>query len=235
MCTLALKYRAAINLTVFRTLTVFLAISCLTRAADAVEAPRPGSREALTRKFYEKEYKLMLRDERRLHDRSRNVEKVVSGAAALLIGVYGYYFDRRNIGRQLAYSATQTAGVFMISSSLLESGIPSVMLELDKRIRTSREISYSDYKQILVDVEQRRQVATYKQVAYSSAILATLYSVNAYQERERSVTLRNIYAFLGANFAVISGASFYKLSSVRSAGPSVAYGFLPTPYLTAEF
>src|SRR5690606_40355704 len=80
--------------------------SCPTRRSSdlgfALESLRPNARAVI-----EKEYRKMLREERQEFDQSRSVEKIVSGFVALGIGVYGYYFDVRNTGRQLDRKSTR--------------------------------------------------------------------------------------------------------------------------------
>jgi len=239
MCTLDLKFDRLKKRSVLMVCCT-LVLLCASRETYAQKASS-GERFELSsqnsatddKKF---RYKNMIRDERRLLDRSRYVEKIVSGFAALGIGVYGYYFDRQNIGRQLAYSATQTAGVFMISNSLLEGEAPSLLLEADKKLRREGEISYGDYQKIVVEVDRQKKKAAYKQVAYSAGILAGLYSVNSYQERNRNLALRNVYGFLSLNFAVISGVSFWQLNNVSERSSAhMTFGFLPEMYIAFHF
>jgi hypothetical protein len=183
-----------------------------------------------------REYRKMLREERLKQTLTRNAEKIASGIVAVGIGVYGYYFDQQNTGRQLAYSATQTAGILMISNSLLEAETPSLLLRMDSQMRNGHDLSYAEYKKTLVTVERLKSHAAYKQVAYSSGILSVLYAFNSYQERKSNLTLRNIFAFLSLNFAVISGASFYQLSNFNMvSNESVSFGLLPMPYLAINF
>ena len=183
-----------------------------------------------------REYRKMLREERLKETQTRNVEKIASGIVAVGIGVYGYYFDQKNTGRQLAYSATQTAGILMISNSLLEAETPSLLLRLDSQLRNGSDLSYGEYKKTLVTVDRLKSHAAYKQVAYSSGILSVLYAFNSYQERKSNLTLRNVFAFLSLNFAVISSASFYQLSDFNMASSeSVSFGLLPMPYVAVNF
>lgn len=183
-----------------------------------------------------REYRKMLREERLKQTRTRNAEKIASGIVAVGIGVYGYYFDQQNTGRQLAYSATQTAGILMISNSLLEAETPSLLLRMDSQLRNGESMSYKEYKTTLVTIERLKSHAAYKQVAYSSGILSVLYGFNSFQERKSNLTLRNVFAFLSLNFAVISSASFYQLSNFNmSSTDSVTFGLLPTPYVALEF
>jgi hypothetical protein len=189
-----------------------------------------------TNQLVNKEYRKMLREERQKQTQTRNAEKIASGIVAVGIGVYGYYFDQQNTGRQLAYSATQTAGILMISNSLLEAETPSLLLRMDSQMRNGNDLSYKDYKKTLVTVERLKSHAGFKQVAYSSGILSVLYAFNSYQERKTNLTLRNVFAFLSLNFAVISGASFYQLSSFNmTSNESVSFGLLPTPYVAVSF
>ncbi len=124
----------------------------------------------------------------------------------------------------------------MISNSLLEAETPSLILRMDSQLRIGDDLSYSEYKRTLVTVERLKSHAAYKQVAYSSGILSVLYAFNSYQKRRSNLTLRNVFAFLNLNFAVISGASFYQLSDFNMASnESVSFGLLPTPYMAINF
>lgn len=212
-------------------IAIMIAAGLVTGPVQAGEAFHPDGRAMV-----EKEYRKMLREERQEFNHGRSVEKIVSGIAALGIGVYGYYFDQRNTGRQLAYSATQTAGVFMISHSLLQAETPSLLLQMDQAMRNGTDLEYSDYKRILVMTERKRIHAGYKQAAYSSGILSALYAFNSYQERAGNVALHNIFAFLSVNFAVVSGASFYQMNKTKDVGVSqLSYGVLPTPFIALDF
>ena len=150
---------------------------------------------AQTNELINREYRKMLREERVKETQTRNAEKIASGIVAVGIGVYGYYFDQQNTGRQLAYSATQTAGILMISNSLLEAETPSLLLRMDSQMRNGNDLSYAEYKKTLVTVERLKSHAAYKQVAYSSGILSVLYAFNSYQERKSNQTLRNVSKF----------------------------------------
>jgi hypothetical protein len=218
-----------------RTLTLLLALAHM-NLVTAESAFSETLSPAQTNELVNKEYRKMLREERQKQTQTRNAEKIASGIVAVGIGVYGYYFDQQNTGRQLAYSATQTAGILMISNSLLEAETPSLLLRMDSQMRNGNDLSYEAYKKTLVTVERLKSHAGFKQVAYSSGILSVLYAFNSYQERKTNLTLRNVFAFLSLNFAVISGASFYQLSSFNmTSTESVSFGLLPTPYLAVNF
>jgi hypothetical protein len=221
----------------------FCSLFCgpIVRAADSsVKKGKEKLEESLIPKqsneLINREYRKMLREERLKQTQTRNAEKIASGIVAVGIGVYGYYFDQQNTGRQLAYSATQTAGILMISNSLLEAETPSLLLRMDNQLRHGESMSYREYKTTLVTIERLKSHAAYKQVAYSSGILSVLYGFNSFQERKSNLTLRNVFAFLSLNFAVISSASFYQLSNFNmSSTDSVSFGILPTPYIALEF
>jgi len=177
----------------------------------------------------------MIIEEKRRERRMNTIEKTASGVAALAIGFYGYYFDSDNIGRRLAYSATQTAGVLMIGHSLQEAESPSLLLEMDRKFHDEKSISYAEYKSLLVDVERQKKKATLKQVGYSTGILSALYAYNSYYERNRNIALRNVFGFLSINFAAISAVSLYRLDGPGNESKAVAFHALPYPSVTLFF
>jgi len=214
---------------------ILLASVSYAQEKPALKEPRkspPLSAESLS---YRYDYKQMIIEEKRRERRLNTIEKTASGAAALAIGFYGYYFDSGNIGRRLAYSATQTAGVLMIGRSLQEAESPSFLLEMDRRFQEDKTLSYKDYRTLLVDIERQKKRATLKEVGYSSGLLSALYAYNSYYERNRSVPLRNVFGFLSVNFAAISAVSLYRLGEAAPEGKAIAFQALPYPAVVLYF
>ncbi|MEZ4742810.1 MAG: hypothetical protein R3B45_10240 [Bdellovibrionota bacterium] len=75
-------------------------------------------------------------------------------------------------------------------------------------------LSYSDYKEIVMENERRSEYASYTKNAYSGLILAGSYGYNAYREKTNQ-GLRNVLSFMAFNFLLISVGSFYRMTTVN--------------------
>jgi hypothetical protein len=167
-------------------------------------------------------------------------EKLAAGIAALSVGTYGYYNEDKGAIVKLIYSGTQTAGLVMISSAVLEYNRPSLILSNDLHFKNFDSMSYEKYKAQVVSTNRRARLAEIKSTSYTTAILGAMYLYNGSQEDNKSI--RNLFYFLGGNFVLISGASFYKLYSYTqpvSQKPqvvnSVSINLLPYPEITMIF
>ncbi len=162
----------------------------------------------------EQKYQDILKQEREQMRKGDFVEDLASGLAALTIGLYGYYNDNRGISSKLIYSATQTAGVLMISQTIRKADQPSLLLQVDKNLRKRESMDLETYKKMVVRIDERLSRSQQKQLAYTSLILGSIYGYNAYREKQIP-GLRNVFGFLSANFLVVSGVNFFKLSQAK--------------------
>lgn len=184
------------------------------------------------------------------HERARKnpenlAERLASGIAALGIGLYGYYNDDRGVLTKVVYSATQTAGVVLVSNAILDSNQPSLLLLTDRYLHHRQQMDLTKFKRGIVLIEEKRALGEAKQLAYTSAILCGIYAYDGYRAKGSEEGLRNVFYFLSFNFALISAANFYRLfsqESVRdtgsahgSGGVHVHLAVLPTPTLTLTF
>ena len=193
----------------------------------------------------EQRYSEILRRER-MNMRSQDLtERMVSGSAALVIGFYGYFFDERGILGRAVYSATQTAGIVMISNAVRDANSSSLILTTDSWLKRQRNLDLPTFKRSVVEHEEKQTLATTKQLAYTSAILAALYGFNGYRERDSSLGLQNVFYFLSFNFSLISAANFYRLATFEPLvgtsretswlSESVEVALFPHPSVTLYF
>jgi hypothetical protein len=155
-------------------------------------------------------YQKIIEEERQEFLQDEFSEDLASGIAALIIGLYGYYNDNRGVATKMVYSATQTAGVLMISSTLGRLNRPSLLLTMDRQLRRNSNMSFPEYQRLVVKAREANDRASYQQIAYTSMILGGIYGYNAYREKEAQA-LRNVFAFLSLNFLVVSGVSFARM------------------------
>lgn len=156
-------------------------------------------------------YDKLLEDEEFRTSNENFTERLASGLAALAIGLYGYYNDDRGLLTRVVYSATKTAGIVMVSSAMHDAAQPSLLLLTDSYLHRRGALDLARFKRTIVSIERKRQIGEYRRLAYSSAILALLYAYDGYRERESEIGLKNAFYFLSFNFAMISGANFYRL------------------------
>lgn len=177
-------------------------------------------------------------EERKTMGSDRSGEYVASGAAAIFIGLYGYYNTAPNPLVKLLYAATQTAGVLTIGQAVKGQHSSKFILDLDDELNRS--------KNGLVDVRniRRRYVQSRNDskrsdtitLASTSAVLSALYIYNGYRETGEDSSLRNVYYFLGFNFAIAGCVSYYQLLTIDEPQISqVRVEFTPYPTLTYQF
>jgi hypothetical protein len=167
------------------------------------------------------EYRNIVRRELEFRNSDRAMERIASGSAALAIGTYGYFFDDRGISGKAIYSATQTAGVLLLSNGIFDANHPSLVLSMNSHIQRHGQLRFEDFRSIVVDTERQRLAAENKQLAYTSMILAGLYGYNGYRTKSDEFGVRNTLYFLSFNFAIVSAVNFYRLGS-RSSVAQVA-------------
>jgi hypothetical protein len=156
-------------------------------------------------------YNNFLRIERRAQNRRVNLEKIVGGSLAFLLGTYGYYNDsQQKIGGKIIYSVTQSGGILAISNGIVGLNSVSPLIAIDDAFQNDRELSYSQYKRIVVKSRYSDSLGDIQKTAISTGLLAVLYGYNGYQERAGNVVLRNTFAFLTFNFTLFSSVSFYR-------------------------
>jgi hypothetical protein len=158
-------------------------------------------------------YNDVLKIERRSQNRRSNLEKIVGGSLAFLLGTYGYYYDsQQKIGGKLIYSATQSGGILAISSGIIGLNAVSPLIAIDDAFQNHGELTYNQYKHIVVRSRNSETLGEIQKTAISTGLLAVLYSYNGYQERKGNTVLRNTFAFLAFNFTLFSSVSFYRWS-----------------------
>jgi hypothetical protein len=189
---------------------------------------------------YQTEYERLIQEEKT--STQDNAETFASGAAALAIGLYGYYNDDRGVSTKVIYSLMQTTGVVLLSESMREAYSPSLLLSQDKYLREQGNLNYLRFKKGVVRVTQRAERAKYTQLAYTSAILSSLYFYNGYRERKQIEAVKNVFFFLGFNFFLVSSFSFYQvyfadpLVAVNKYLPeNVTVSLLPMPQIQMTF
>jgi len=236
---------------IFRLLVIYQVCLCLTinrayadeTVTDTKELEDSDSRSSPSKdRYFEKKYENILDKERKDDKQVSLVEDVAAGVAALLIGLYGYYNDDRGTLTKIAYSATQTAGVVLISKSIYESNKPSLLLLTDKHLKQKGDLAYRNYQRGVVRITHRMKMAEHKQLAYTSGILSLIYGFNGYQEKNIK-GLRNVFFFLSFNFLLVSTSNFYKMytaeSNIYAYQPSpntrLTLSILPFPTLTYNF
>jgi hypothetical protein len=202
-------------------------------AADFPEIDESKSEESKV----SREYKEFIALEKKNSDAEHSQEMIASGAAAILIGLYGYYNTNPNPVVKLIYAATQTAGVLTLSGAIRDQNTKKLSLELDKLIEDSngRPIDPLRIKYSLIKHKQTSKHAENKTLAYSSSILSGLYLYNGMRERGEDKTLRNIYIFLSINFAIGGGVGFYRVYNDSSQSESLTIDLFPLPQVAYLF
>jgi hypothetical protein len=156
-------------------------------------------------------YQKALHDERRHYNKRSNLEKIVGGTLAFSLGTYGYYNDvNRKIAGKLIYSATQSGGILALSSGIVGLSASSPVIAVDDAFQQKGDLSYDDYKRIVVQSSRASELAEIQKTAISTGLLAVLYGYNSFKERNNSQILRNTFGFLAFNFTLFSSVSFYR-------------------------
>jgi hypothetical protein len=183
-------------------------------------------------------YEHVISEERDSMGAETTQEYIASGAAAIIIGVYGYYNTSPDPLIKLIYAATQTAGVLTMGQAIKNKNSPRLSLEIDSRIRQSTDGKYVDIAELKESVrnfKRKGNAAETRTLMYTSTVLSGLYFYNGYRETGKDKTLRNIYYFLGFNFALSGGAAFYRTLKIDSDESSAIISFFPFPTVTYNF
>ncbi|MCX6123435.1 MAG: hypothetical protein NTV34_01595, partial [Proteobacteria bacterium] len=75
-------------------------------------------------------YQEMIAEDKQIASGETTYETIASGGAAIVIGLYGYYYSATNPVIKLLYAATQTAGVITIGQALKAKFSPRLTLDL---------------------------------------------------------------------------------------------------------
>lgn len=177
-------------------------ITCasISRADAPSEAPHTESQ------LYEK----MISDYRTADDQHKAIELIASGSAATLVGVYGYYFDERGVLAQLAYAATQTAGIIVIGEGVKHYYSVSTMNAMDQALN-SPSPSPQTIKRAMLENHFQLKRAKQRADAWTAGLLGSLYAYNAIRTPRSLKSLRNVYLFLSINALAVSGYNTYQL------------------------
>ncbi len=184
-------------------LLFFLSLWSRTLVAQTDGPEDPGS--------LERRYMAIVEKEQRGLRRAEWVEDLASGTAALVIGFYGYYNDQRGLATKLAYGATQTAGVLMLSSTFGRLNKPNLLLHMDQELTAGQPLDRETYQKWVVDTDEQTHRTEQRQIAYTALILGGIYGYNAIREHQ-VLALRNVFAFLSVNFLVVSSVNFAQFS-----------------------
>ena len=220
-----------------RFLYSLLLVQCTATFAQSPRITTPENADLDESRYYS-----ILRSEREGTSTQVIYEDIAAGAAALTIGLYGYYNDRRGSIVKIAYTATQTAGIYMISDAILRSTRPSLLLLSDRHLRNGGVLAYDNYKKGVVAIMRRIKNAETKRTAYTTGILSLTNGYAAYRERKQKA-LKNVFTFLSANFFFISTISFYQLyindyddpAAPNDSQPRLQGSLLPYPSVTYNF
>ena len=208
---------------------------CLTALTLAAAIIAGGSAQAATREAIDLAYKRMIDAEKRRVGRAGVIERIASGAAAFSIGIYGFLTDHRGNLTKVVYSATQTAGVFMISDALTDGSTASQLLTLDRESADGTGLTRAELKRTLVTVEHQRVLAEYRELAITSLVLGGIYGYSGYRERRNEGPLANGYFFLAFTSGLVSVANSYKFAVAESRADAMSFRVLPLPSLTYRF
>jgi hypothetical protein len=160
---------------------------------------------------WSKSYSEIIKNERKSQKSRTNIEKIVGGSIAFLLGTYGYYNDpTQNVSSKLIYSVTQSGGILAISSGIVGLSSMSPLTALDDAFLKKGELTYGEYKRVVTIASESQKLAEIQKTAISTGLLASLYGYNAYSERQGNVALRNTFLFLAFNFTLFSSVSFYR-------------------------
>jgi hypothetical protein len=166
-------------------------------------------------------YNEALRIERRAFNQRSSLEKIVGGTLAFALGTYGYYNDdNQQIAGKLIYSATQSGGILALSDGIIGLSSSSTVIALDNAFQKKGELTYSDYKRIVVQSRQASELGEIRKTAISTGLLAILYGYNTYKEGSGNQVLRNTFGFLAFNFTLFSGVSFYRWINFEEIAPT---------------
>jgi hypothetical protein len=168
-------------------------------------------------------YQEMLMEHEQLDDRNKAFELIASGAAAAMVGLYGYHFDDRGVLAGVAYAGTQTAGILVIGEGIRRYYGISVVTAVNRAMRHS-ELSNDSLKKVLLDNSKQMKRAKIRSDAWVAGLLGGIYMYNAARTPRDSKSTRNVFIFLSANAFAVSGYSTYKLFYSK-AGTNVGFEF----------
>lgn len=183
-------------------------------------------------------YDAMVAEERKFAAQEKSNEILASGAAAIFLGLYGYYNTAPNPVIKLLYAATQTAGVVTIGQALKDRNAPHLALDIDDVLLEAadgRTVSVDELKMRIGRFRRRSAEADVRTLAYTSTILSGLYFYNGFRERGADQTLRNVYYFLGFNFAIVGSIGFYQMSFPEHGVQNLSVSVAPVPTVTYRF
>lgn len=163
----------------------------------------------------DRSYSKIIKKEKKKYSDHEIYERIFSGAAALTIGLYGYYNDNRGVLTSLAYNATQTAGVVMISEALYDHQRPSLLLTIDKHLSRRDTIDYERFRLEIAKAEFERRRGEMRQTSLTAGILAVMYAYNAYRDTSNISGLQNTLYFISFNLTLASIGSYVKLRNMK--------------------
>lgn len=192
------------------------------------------------------EYERLIEEEQKAATTDRSYEYVASGVAAIVIGLYGYYNTNPNPVVKLLYAATQTAGVLTVGQGMKTTHGPNLTLEIDEVLRRSHSDSSVSSDEVRKAIVRNKANTTHAETitqAYTASILSGLYFYNGFREASKEPTLRNIYYFLGFNFAIAGGVGFYRhfhrpaldLQSGEVLEEKISISLAPLPTISYRF
>lgn len=175
------------------------------------KAPRPSRTAPPASEAWTKSYNQIIRSERRSQNSRTDIEKIVGGSLAFLLGTYGYYNDKQQkVAGKLIYSATQSGGIIALSSGIVGLSSVSTLAALDDEFLREGDLSYGHYQRVVVSTIKSQELGEIQKTAISTGLLAALYGYNGYAERKGNLALRNTFLFLTFNFTLFSSVSFYR-------------------------
>jgi hypothetical protein len=160
-------------------------------------------------------YQEMLLEHEQHDDRKKAFELIASGAAAAMVGVYGYHFDNRGVLAGLAYAGTQTAGILVIGEGIRRYYGTSVVTAVNRAMDSS-EFSKDSLRKTLLDNSEQMKQAKLRSDAWVAGLLGGIYMYNAVRTPSDSRSVRNVFVFLSVNAIAVSGYSSYKLYHAES-------------------
>jgi len=158
-------------------------------------------------------YQAILAEKESYYSRSTAYEIIASGAAATIIGFYGYDFDQRGFVAKIAYAATQTAGIIGVGEGIRRLYGGSLETDLERALSKYDHLDRSQIRELILSREQRQKYADQVATTWTASLLATTYLYNAYREPKKNNTTRSVYLFLAANALAVAGYTGYGASA----------------------
>jgi hypothetical protein len=160
-------------------------------------------------------YQAILREKEAYYSRDTAYEIIASGAAATMIGFYGYYFDTRGHVAKVAYAATQTAGIIGIGEGIRRFYGGSLEVDLEGAMVQNGRLEPHQIRALILDREAHQRYAERVATAWTAGLLAATYLYNAHREPPQNEAARSIYLFLAANAMAVSVVSGYAATDHR--------------------